>query len=284
MKRDVCLVPALLTALVVGVSRGEEPSSRTFTYKTTPQGPLEAVVHYPPGWKESDRRPAIVFFFGGGWTNGNIKQFATQADHLARRGMVAVRADYRVKSRQGVAPDRCVEDAKSAVRWLRSKAGELGVDPDRIVASGGSAGGHIAACTSLTDGLEAQGEDLAVSSRPNVLILYNPVLSFVDIASLMERVGNDKELARKLSPTEHVTKQTPPTILFFGTEDRLYAQGQAFLARAKELGFRAEIFTAEGQGHSFFNRAPWTERTTRRMDQFLVSLGYLPRAGVVDRK
>src|SRR5262245_25583025 len=106
----------------VPAAAADEPATRTFTYKTIKEGPLEIVVHYPPGWKESDRRPAIVFFFGGGWTNGRITQFETQAEHLARRGMVAARADYRVKSRQGVTPDRCVEDAKSAVRWLRASA------------------------------------------------------------------------------------------------------------------------------------------------------------------
>ena len=136
------------------------------------------IVHYPPGWKDSDKRPAIVFFFGGGWTSGKLEQFEPQASHLARRGMVAARADYRVKSRHGVTPKECVEDAKSAVRWMRANAAKLGVDPDRIVAAGGSAGGHIAACTAFSPGLDAEGEDANVSSKPNALVLFNPVLRF----------------------------------------------------------------------------------------------------------
>jgi acetyl esterase/lipase len=255
----------------------DEPVTRTFTYKTTKDGPLEVVVHYPRGWKASDRRPAIVFFFGGGWTNGRITQFETQAEHLARRGMVAARADYRVKSRQNVTPDRCVEDAKSAVRWLRAGASKFGIDPDRIVSAGGSAGGHLAACTSLTEGLEADGEDHAVSSRPNALVLFNPVLRFEGVDTLMERIGNDAGLGKKLSPTLHVTKNTPPAILFYGADDRLLPQGEEYVARARELGFRAEMFTAPGVGHGFFNRDPWKERTTARMDEFLVSINYLPR-------
>ena len=100
----------------------EQQDTKSFVYKKTKQADLELVVHYPPGWKETDKRPAIVFFFGGGWTGGKIEQFEPQASHLASRGMVAVRADYRVKSRHGVTPKECVEDAKTAIRWVRTKA------------------------------------------------------------------------------------------------------------------------------------------------------------------
>jgi hypothetical protein len=79
-------------------------------------------VHFPADWKKDDKRPAIVFFFGGGWTSGTVKQFEPQAAYLASRGLVAARADYRVKSRHEVTPDACVEDARSAVRWLRQNA------------------------------------------------------------------------------------------------------------------------------------------------------------------
>ena len=251
--------------------------TKSFIYKKTKQTDLEIVVHYPPGWKETDKRPGIVFFFGGGWTSGTIKAFEPQATYLAGRGMVAARADYRVKSRQGVTPKECVEDAKSAIRWVRANAAKLGIDPDRIVASGGSAGGHIAACTAFTPGLEAEGEDTEISSKPNALVLFNPVLRFSGIPQLMERIGNDEAVGKAISPTLHLKKDSPPTILFFGTADRLKALGDEFMEKSKELGHRAEMFTAEGQGHGFFNRSPWQEKTTQRMDEFLVSIGYLEK-------
>jgi acetyl esterase/lipase len=253
--------------------------TKSFTYKKTKQADLEMVVHYPPGWRETDKRPAIVFFFGGGWTNGSVKQFEPQANHLASRGMVAARADYRVKSRHGVSPKECVEDAKSAVRWIRHNAANLGVDPNRIVAAGGSAGGHIAACTALTPGLETDGEDTAVSSKPNAMVLFNPVLR-MDLPQLLGFVGHDESLAKAISPTLYLTKDTPPTLLLYGSADQLAAQGEEFMKKSKELGHRAELFTAEGQGHGFFNRPPWLEKTTQRMDEFLVSIGYIkPKAG-----
>lgn len=94
---------------------GQE-TTKTFTYAKTKQAELEMVVHFPSGWKDTDKRPGIVFFFGGGWENGTIKAFEPQAKYLASRGMVAARADYRVKSRHGVTPKQCVDDARTAIR------------------------------------------------------------------------------------------------------------------------------------------------------------------------
>lgn len=268
----------ILGGLLLGLAAApaaEQQNTKSFVYKKTKQADLELIVHYPSGWKDTDRRPAVVFFFGGGWQNGTIKQFEPQADHLASRGMVVARADYRVKSRHGVKPTECVEDAKSAVRWLRQNAAKLGICPTQIVAAGGSAGGHIAACTAFTPGLEAKAEDTSLSSKPDALVLFNPVLRFSGIPELMGRIGNDEALGKAISPTLHLTKDSPPTLILFGTADRLAAMGDEFMKKSKELGHRAELFTAEGQTHGFFNRPPWLERTTQRMDEFLVSLGYL---------
>jgi acetyl esterase len=247
---------------------------KSFTYKKTKQGDLSIIVNFPPDWKKDDKRPAIVFFFGGGWTSGSVEQFVPQAAYLASRGMVAARADYRVKSRHEVGPDACVEDAKSAVHWLRQNAGMLGIDPGRIAASGGSAGGHIAACTACP-GLDAKDEDQQVSSRSNALILFNPVLRFDGVTELMSRIDKDEKLGKAISPTLHLTKDTPPTLLFFGKTDRLVIQGHEYIAKSKKVGHPAEIFLADGVGHGFYNKSPWKEKTLLRADEFLESLGYL---------
>src|SRR5581483_377266 len=149
----------------------------------------------------------------------------------------------------------------------------LGVDADKIVAAGGSAGGHIAACTAL--GAPLPGEDTAVSCKPSALVLFNPVLRFEGLPDLVKRLGDNAKLAHALSPTLFLSKQSPPTILFYGNQDRLLAQGEEFLAQAKKHGARGEVFLADGVGHGFFNRSPWQEKTLRRADEFLASLGYL---------
>ena len=243
---------------------------KVFTYKKTKQAELTIHVHFPPGWTKEDRRPAIVFFFGGGFKTGNVNAFTPQATYFASRGMVAARADYRVKDRHGVEPDACVEDGKSTVRWLRENSSMLGLDPTRLVASGGSAGGYIAAACAFP-GLDAEGEDLKVSTKPDALVLFNPFLPPAN--------ENSKW---KINPTGQLTRETPPTLILFGTRDNLLKRGEEFMARSKEFGHRTEMFLAEGAGHGFFHQPPWRQRTLKRTDEFLESLGYLKGKPTVD--
>jgi acetyl esterase/lipase len=265
-------VVLLLATAIVAVSAA--PEVKTMTYKTIGDRELKIHIHYPPGWKASDTRPAIIFFFGGGWTSGTVGQFEPQAEYFAGRGLVAARADYRVKSRDGVTPDKCVEDARSAVRWMRRNAKELGIDPQKLIASGGSAGGHLAACMMIRNSVEAAGDDLSISTIPQAMVLFNPVLNF-DHEQMIGRINGDKQLARKISPTLHLDKNSPPALILFGTADRLKVFGDEYWQKAEALGVRADKYLAEGQGHGFFNRSPWTERTLIAADKFLASLGFL---------
>lgn len=106
-------------------------------------------------------------------------------------------------------------------------------------------------------------------------MLFNPVVRFDNVPQLLERIGGNASLGKALSPTLHLTRESPPAILFYGKEDRLLPQGEEYVEQARKAGSRAELFTADGVGHGFFNRAPWQERTLRRADEFLATLGYL---------
>ncbi len=244
-------------------------------YKKTPQGELSLHFSFPVDWKPSDKRPAIVFFFGGGWKNGSYLQFVSQSDYFASRGMVAASADYRIESIHHTKPDKCVEDAKSAVRWLRQHASELGIDPDKVVASGGSAGGHIAACTALIDAFDADTDDRSISAKPNAMVLFNPALNIDELTAERKGSAEDVAKAEAITPNRFIKAGTPPAILFFGANDALKKGADGYLAKARPLGLRAELWTAPDQGHGFFNRAPWSQVTAKKADEFLVSLGYL---------
>ncbi len=247
-------------------------------YKTVGDVELKMFVFTPKGHKASDSRPAIVFFFGGGWNGGSPTQFMMQSEYLATRGMVAMAAEYRVKSRHGTTPFECVKDGKSAVRWIRANAKRLGVDPDRIAAGGGSAGGHVAAATATTLGIEEEGEDTSVSCRPGALVLFNPVYNNGPGQWGHDRV---KERYKEISPAHNIRQGTPPTLVFLGTEDKLIpvSVAEEYKSEMEKVGSRSELMLFEGKGHGFFNfgrdGSVACAKTVHAMDKFLASLGYL---------
>jgi acetyl esterase len=225
--------------------------------------------------------PAIVFFFGGGWTNGAVTQFVPQAKHLAERGMVAIVADYRVFDRHGTTPFEAMADAKSALRWVRTHSTELGVDSNRIVASGGSSGGHIALSAAIFDTFDDAGEDATTSSRPNVLVLFNPA---VDTTSATPGILRERFQGRgeEGSPLHHVHPGLPPTLILHGTSDTTvpFAQVERFCTASKALGNECQLVSYEGATHSFFNPpnagGKWYRETLLEADRFLTRIGYLP--------
>jgi acetyl esterase/lipase len=185
--------------------------------------------------------------------------------------MVAARANYRVFSRHKVTPDKCVEDARSAVRWLRGSAAKLGIDPNRLCAAGGSAGGHLAIATAFADRLDAETDDKTISARPNLLVLYNPVM---DSTIYRGKIKTD-EMARRLSPMHNLSKDLPPAILYYGDADGFLKPVRPLPARAAKLKLDLALWLAPGQKHGFFNRPPWLQRTTYLTDRFLARHGYL---------
>lgn len=240
---------------------------KVFDYKQTDPQPLRLWVFYPEGWKASDKRAGMVFFCGGAWSHADHNEFVPWAAYLASRGMVTGVAEYRPKGAL-----TCDEDATSAVRWFRAHSAELGVDPKRIGASGGSAGGQMAAYAAMCEPRNSPNEDTSVSAKPNVLVLFDAVLD-MKIERAAERLsGQDKA---SVSPIDHMAKDTVPTLLFYGTECPFVGQARAFLAKSRTLGNRVQLYTAPGGGHVYYFRPPWRELTFGHMDEFLVSLGYL---------
>lgn len=251
----------------------------TVVYKTTPQGELKINLYLPPEWKATDRRPALVLFFGGGFVQGTPAQFTSTAEYFARRGMVAATAEYRIGNAHHTPPERCAEDAKSAIRWLRGNAQRLGVDARRVIAGGGSAGGTIAGFAAYNTSFEPDGEDMSVSSKPDALVLYNPAFGFGDPSRVPPEQRKTAEgPVGKFILNWTVAKGGPPAILFFGTEDPLEAGGRRFVRELIAVGTRAELYTAAGQRHGFFNDrpgSPWHALVVRQTDVFLAALGYL---------
>ena len=241
----------LLSISLIHVCLGQPPitPAKLIPYKETNKGNLHLHAFFPANFSPSDKRAAIVFFFGGGWVGGTPKQFYGQAKALSEKGMVAFCAEYRTKKSHGTTPFECVKDAKSAIQWVRKNASNLGVDPDRIVSGGGSAGGHIAACTGVIEGYEEEG----TGSRPNAMVLFNPVLDTTPKGYGAHRFTQEQKTS--VSPCHHVKKGISPTIIFQGTADTTtpLENAERFTQLMKDVGNTCILKTYEGEKHGFFN-------------------------------
>ncbi|HID74406.1 MAG TPA: alpha/beta hydrolase [Planctomycetaceae bacterium] len=247
-------------------------------YKTVGDVKLKIFIYFPNDRRPERARPAIVFFFGGGFMRGSPKQFEAQCEYFASRGMVSMTADYRVKTRHDTDPADAVADGRDAIRWVRTHAKRLGVDPNRIVASGGSAGGMIAACVGVIPTLDEGVETPSVSYRPNAMVLFNPAIMGKEVPA-GARASVRRRFTEQIMPFHHVRAGLPPMIMFFGTADRLLAGARQFQEAAAKRGNCCELMTWEGLEHGFFNygrheNKPFRE-TVEAADRFLVSLGYL---------
>jgi len=258
--------------------RPDAPEIKIFTYKGDGENAREIEVHVPKGHgPKSPPVPGIIMFHGGGWSGGNRSQFQDLCAYFASRGLVAATADYTLARREdtkgggqdaqeGVSPKRvCITDAKSAIRWFKQHAGELGVDPARLIAGGGSAGGHVSLLATTNPGLDDPRDPEGFGTSVVAYLLFNPALAPGD--------QTDPEV----DFLEHVTGEFPPAIVFFGTKDKWLPGWKAAEKKLQDAGVKhVEFWSAEGQPHGFFNSEPWKPRTFIAADKFLKKLGLIP--------
>ena len=255
-------------------------SAREEIYKAVGDVTLSAYIWEP----EADKAPpypksAIAFFYSSGWDNGQVSQFAPHCVYFAARGMAAMAFDYRVTARHGTSPVEAMADARSAFRWLRLNAVELGINPGKIVGAGGSGGAHIAAAAAMLKEFDEPGEDPAISCSPNAMVLFNPVLD-----TSKNGFGFDKfaspDIAKKANLMNAIRPGLPPSVMFHGTQDRVvpFDTSYEFARKMKKKKNACELVVYEGQGHGFFNfnvSFDLYQGTLNATDDFLVSQGFI---------
>ena len=270
------LFVCFFTLTLVSVNCFSQEKSAVFdlTYKQIDTLKLGLKLYYPASFQIGQTYPTIVFFFGGGWNGGTTKQFEPHALHYAAKDFITVLVDYRVKTRHNTTPFESLKDAKSAIRYLRKNAQKLGIDANRIVGSGGSAGGHLAAACFTNESINEPTDDVAISAKPNALVLFNPVIDNGKDGYGFERIG---ERYVEFSPMHNIQKGFPPIIFFLGTNDNLIPieTARKFKQKIEEVGSRCDLFLFENQGHGFFNKEPFLSETILKADAFLQSIDYL---------
>ena len=181
-------------------------------YKKVDTTQLYLTVYHSATKVPNKISPAMVFFFGGGWNSGTVKQFEPQAIYFSQRGMTCILVDYRVREKHKATPFESLKDAKSAIRYIRTHANDLQIDPSKIVAAGGSAGGHLAAATALIKDYNESTDNTSISCIPNALVLFNPVFDNGPGGYGYERIG---DAYTSFSPLHNIKSGAPPTIVFW---------------------------------------------------------------------
>ncbi|MEM7807436.1 MAG: alpha/beta hydrolase [Planctomycetota bacterium] len=278
MINRLCFILALTALAMLAPTANAQPEpDRVVTYKTIDDIDLELFVFEPGG--NDATRPAVVFFHGGGWNGGEPTQFFRQAQHIASRSGVGISVRYRLKSTHGTSPFDAIRDAFDAMRFVRDNADDFNIDPQRIAAAGGSAGGHLAAATATLTAPDLAGEaDDAARARPNALVLFNAVSDNGPDGWANNRLGDRWQDA---SPAHNLSKDVPPTLHLIGDSDNLIPVDTAerMIGDLQDLGVDARLVVYPDAGHGFFNRDSGTPNffrgTVADMDAFLVELGWL---------
>lgn len=274
------LLPLIFLAFSLSANPNQKVLENTenYVFKETTNLDLKIYVFKPDAWDASQENPAIVFYFGGGWNSRHITQFVAYAQYYASKGFVCFIPNYRVRSTDNSQAIDSVKDAQDAFAYVRKNVSKFGIDAERIAASGGSAGGHLAASLgTLND------EKNKKSSKPNALILFNPVC-VVDPFRNPERM-NFARLGVKgyeISPYHNVDKSVPPTIIYHGTKDRLvpYITAEMFHKKMLEVGNDCTLIPFEGRDHGFFNHGKHLaesdyRKTLNYTDEFLSRIGWM---------
>jgi acetyl esterase/lipase len=242
-------------------------------------------VYRPPEHVES-KRTAIVHLFGGGFFvgNKNAGYIINDARALGARGYTSISANYRLQS-QGKWPAQ-IHDTKAAIRWTRANADRLGIEADRIVVAGYSAGGMLSLMAAATNGmaqLEGNGGNAGVSSDVQAAIGVYPLASAQTARGLFDEDLSETQLAEAIagaSPTSHIGPNFAPTIFIHGTNDNTVPASSSisFYSQLHELGVPSALTLIQGADHAFDNGAlDAVDLMAQSIDLFLDRLLIDPR-------
>jgi len=274
----IALVASAGVLVISGPLRAEDAPPPTpddakgFVYKTVNGAEVKLDVFAPPGGDAAKARPVLIYFHGGGFTSGD-KGYTTQmCRYFAKRGLVVVTCNYRflTKDASGVEGTRiiCLLDAKSAIRWVRGHAKELGIDPDRVILGGSSAGAYLVMMAALNADFNDPADDVKIPTTASALVLLSSPFSKPYPADATAKID-------KAGPNAWLKAPLPPMIAISGEKDHLRENSFAFLLACRALGAKVELWTGPGQEHAFNPPGLWMDAMCVKVDAFLGGLGFV---------
>lgn len=243
------------------------------TYKTVGTSKLDLHIFQPQ--HTNNAHPAIVFFHGGGWSEGTPEWFFSTCQDYSSKGWVAVAVEYRIRNRHGALPPDAIADGKSAIRYLRSNAERLHIDTNRIIASGNSAGANLALTLAVIDTLDQKSENLTVSSVPNAVML-NSVATDLTQGDFWQQYFTDKDFLKRISPLHQVRKALSPILIIQGNRDNNVPLQAVldFTEKMKAAGNDCELHILDGAGHFIWYDRRFNKQVNQYRSAFLQRLGY----------
>lgn len=248
------------------------------TYKTVNGVHLDLHIFLPDTSVRKTKRPVMIYFHGGSWTEGTPEWDFFNCANYAKKGWVAVAVEYRIADRHETTPFEAVKDARTAIRWLRANAAQYDIDTAKIVASGNSAGGHMVLTTAMANEVNENTDNLNVSATPNILLVNSGVFDLVSDAGtawISKGLANKNDI-QKISPQHLVKKGLPPMLVFHGTNDQSvnYATARSFAESMKKEGNDIEFHTLEGAHHYIWYDRRFSGKVADMRKAFLKKYGY----------
>ncbi len=288
MKRGAILIFVGLFIWMNIFAQNLEIFQEEVIYKTVEGISLKANKFYTIESQSIKLKPVIAFFHGGGWSSGSPSEFNEACDRYAGKGIITFTFQYRLsRNKDGtiphpdITPVECVKDVRSAIRWIRENASEFGIDPEKIVAIGQSAGGQLALSTALIDDVNETSDNLEFSPVPNAVVLYSGTVNTLE-AWCDRLLGKRRNEIWSISPYHNLKPGLPPMIAFHGGDDGIVPIWTVRHFRDKTIQLKNdfELVTYEGRKHylgdgdSQYGRY-YDEEILERTDTFLREKGFL---------
>lgn len=232
--------------------------------------PLDIYVPKAPG-----KYPAILLIHGGGWKARQVDADKPLAERLAGRGYVVAQVAYRLSTTAKY--PAALHDCKAALRFLRARAGDYQIDPQRIGVAGGSAGGLLSGMMGMTGGmrsLEGTGGNPDESTGVKACVVMAATMDLMasttmqknaSVAQYLGPFAENRAVYEEASPITHVKAGCPPTLFLEGELDTEKIGRPEMQARLRTLGIPTEAITLKGAPHPFWMSQPWLDESARAM-------------------